>query len=531
MEKKIVNYPEYVNIERTEIILKQMQNCICKIYKGEGQSGTGFFCCIPYENRELKVLITNFHVIDEKYIKEKNIINVEIFQEQFRTIHIENDRKIYLSPDNKNDLAIIEIKEKDNIQDDNFLKLDDKLFIENPETFYESNNSIYIIQYPNKACVSYGILKSINKDNNEINHLCCTNEGSSGSPILSLESMKVIGIHRASNKTFNYNLGIFLNNPIKQIKNEMKIIGEIKKNYIEINNKEKNDHNIANVNNDNFIKELLKNNLISKEELEQNLNEKIFENNRNAYSKKHKEELNEGLLVNCGWNKNEYKLEQYIEDGIYNIIPKHFNNRAIDISCADIENMANLQLYEFNNSKAQQFEVKYNSKYKYHTIKCLCSNKFLSVDIKNNYNIVQYEEKNQIDQQWHIVFKDNSYIIISEVKGYLMNVDGSKDDLGTNIYCQERVDKDKFKLNQQFQFEIPPTPEGIKYFKKPLFHGEYNNKNSLVDGLKSIGENSSLEYRALIASINGIQEYKVDNNIKENLEMVDLLKQGKLKKP
>ena len=108
-----------------------------------------------------------------------------------------------------------------------------------------------------------------------------------------------------------------------------------------------------------------------------------------------------------------------------------------------------------------------------------------------------------------------------------MNVDGSKDDLGTNISCQQKTDK----LNQQFQFEIPPTPEGIKYFKKPLFHGEYNNKNSLVDGLKSIGENSSLEYRALIASINGIQEYKVDNNIKENLEMVDLLKQGKLKKP
>ena len=59
--------------------------------------------------------------------------------------------------------------------------------------------------------------------------------------------------HKTSKIKSNYNLGIFLNNPIKQIKNEMKIIGEIKKNYIEINNKEKNDHNIANKNNDNFI--------------------------------------------------------------------------------------------------------------------------------------------------------------------------------------------------------------------------------------------------------------------------------------
>jgi hypothetical protein len=112
-----------------------------------------------------------------------------------------------------------------------------------------------------------------------------------------------------------------------------------------------------------------------------------------------------------------------------------------------------------------------------------------------------------------------------------MNVDGSKDDLGTNIYCQERVDKDKFKLNQQFQFEIPPTPEGIKYFKKPLFHGQYSNQNSIVDGLKSIGEDSSLDYRTKIALKNGIQEYNIDDNVKENLEMVKLLKVGKLKKP
>ena len=507
-----------------------MKNCICKIYKGEGESGTGFFCYIPYENRELKVLITNYHVIDEKYIKEKNIIKLGINNDKIIiNIPIEKDRKIYLSPANKNDLAIIEIKEKDNLHEINFLKLDDKLLSENPETFYESKNSVYIIQYPNEACVSYGILKRINKDNNEIDHLCCTNEGSSGSPILSLESMKVIGVHRASNKKFNFNLGIFLNNPIKQIKNEMKIIEEIKKNYFEINNKEKKDHNIENENNDKFIQELLKNNLISKEELEQNLNEKIFENNRNVYKKKHKEEFNEGLLENFEWKKDEFILERYIEDGIYNIIPKNFNNKAIDISCGNNENMANLQLYDFNNTRAQQFEVKYNYEYKYYTIKCLCSNKFLSVDCKNNYNIVQYEENNKKNQQWHIVLRDNSYEIFSEIKGYLMNVDGSEDNLGTNISCQQRTDK--AQLNQQFQFEIPPTPEGIKYFKKPLFHGEYINKNSIVDGLKSIGENSSFEYRAVIASINGIQEYKIDNNIKENLKMLDLLKQGKLKKP
>ena len=519
IEQKIDNYPESVNKEKTKTIFKQMESCIGKIYTGEGKSGTGFFCCVPYENEEKKVFITNYHIINEKFIKEKDKIKLGIDNDHITIdIPIEKDAKIYLSPEKKNDLVIIEIKNTNNLQKIEFLKLDDKLLTENPESIYETKNSIYIIQYPREVCVSYGIVKKIN--DNKIQHLCWTDKGSSGSPILSLETMKVIGVHKGCEKIFNYNLGIFLRNPIKNLKNEMKKIKEIKKNYFEINK--------SNENNEIFIQELLKNNLISKEELEQNLNGKVFENNGNNYLMKHKEDLYEGILENDEWKKNKYILERYIEDGIYNIIPKHCNNMAIDISCGNNENMANLQLYEYNNSKAQQFEVKYNYEYKYYTIKCLCSNKFLSVDCKNNFNIVQYEENYKINQQWHIVLRDNySYEIISEIKGNLMNVDGYGDSSGTNISCQ----KGTGKLNQQFQFEIPPTPEGIKYFKKPLFHGQYSNQNSIVDGLKSIGEDSSLDYRTKIALKNGIQEYNIDDNVKENLEMIKLLKDGKLKKP
>ena len=77
-EKKITNYPEFVNIKGTEIILEQMKKSICKIYKGEGESGTGFFCCIPYKDQELEVFITNYHVIDENYIKNNEKINIGI---------------------------------------------------------------------------------------------------------------------------------------------------------------------------------------------------------------------------------------------------------------------------------------------------------------------------------------------------------------------------------------------------------------------------------------------------------------------
>ena len=77
-------------------------------------------------------------------------------------------------------MTIIQIK-KENIND--FFEIDDKLFDEDSEKLYLS---IYIIHYPkgDKAGVSYGTINVI--DNYDINHYCCTEIGSSGSPILNL---------------------------------------------------------------------------------------------------------------------------------------------------------------------------------------------------------------------------------------------------------------------------------------------------------------------------------------------------------
>ena len=67
-EKKIEDYPIPITIEGTNIILKQLINCFCKIENKKG-NGTGFFCSI---NDELKVLITNNHIIDEEIILKSN---------------------------------------------------------------------------------------------------------------------------------------------------------------------------------------------------------------------------------------------------------------------------------------------------------------------------------------------------------------------------------------------------------------------------------------------------------------------------
>ena len=99
------------------------------------------------------------------------------------------------------DIAIIEIKEIDNIN--NYLELHENLFKNEIEAYYK-NISIYTLHYFNgdKASASYGLSTEI--DNYEIKHLCSTEYGSSGSPILNLSNNKVIGIHKQGSKFINF---------------------------------------------------------------------------------------------------------------------------------------------------------------------------------------------------------------------------------------------------------------------------------------------------------------------------------------
>ena len=186
-EKKIRNSPEPVNIAGTKAILEQMINCICKIKIREA-SGTGFFCKIPLgKNESLNVLMTNYHILDEKYYEDNKEIHLLLNDEKEAfAIDLLTGRKTYFNKEY--DIAIIELKEEDGIK--NFLELDDNLFKEKEKVFYEGK-SIYVLQYPygRNACVSYGL--SINIEKNDIKHTCSTENGSSGSPILTNENDKL----------------------------------------------------------------------------------------------------------------------------------------------------------------------------------------------------------------------------------------------------------------------------------------------------------------------------------------------------
>ena len=214
-EVLIEDQPTPVDLEGTKVILSQMEYCICKIVKDDGQKGTGFFSTIPFpdEKNLLKVLITNNHVLNENDIKNNKTIKFIMYNKEKniaveKQIIIDNNRKKLTIKKEKEgiDITIIEIKpNKDKKY--KFLDIDDKALELNCK-----RKSIYILHYPrDKLLVSYGLMKDI-LDGKKINHYCNTEDGSSGSPILSLNNYKVIGVHYggSKNKNIKLNFGSFI---------------------------------------------------------------------------------------------------------------------------------------------------------------------------------------------------------------------------------------------------------------------------------------------------------------------------------
>ena len=201
---------------------KSKENCICRI--NGNLNGTGFFCKIEFEGKLIPVLITNYHVVNDDFMN----------QNQKLTFYIKNDlhsidikyRMFYSSTRNKYDMMIISLKGLKEGEVNNYLEIDENIFKDDSVYNYK-NESIYILHHPNaeEAKVSFG--NGIEKVNDyDIKHFCHTEPGSSGGPILSKITNKVIGIHKGSigNK---YNLGTFFKNPLDDLKYKKKVSNNI----------------------------------------------------------------------------------------------------------------------------------------------------------------------------------------------------------------------------------------------------------------------------------------------------------------
>ena len=234
-EGYIPGSPLPIVLETTNLIQKEY--CICKIKSNK--LGTGFFCKLESNNKKIPVLMTNYHVIDDKYLENNKYFEVYI-NNNHHIININKDSKIYSSDSKHYDIMIIKIN-KDNKDIKNYLEIDPNVYKEGSLKTYK-NESIYILHYPNckeselypiinKAYISYG--KGIELEDQDIiyniKHWCNTEKGSSGAPILSSLTHKVIGIHKGFIRTEKpYNIGTFLEFPLKEFEqNNNYIIAEL----------------------------------------------------------------------------------------------------------------------------------------------------------------------------------------------------------------------------------------------------------------------------------------------------------------
>mgnify|MGYP002626971971 CR=1 FL=1 len=218
-EQKLPNYPSPIFLEGSKKIINQMEKSVCRIFAKNGSKATGFFCKIPLSlNQYLRVFITNNHVLNEEYLEKENEIKISLKDdENIRTINLRNKLKY---TNKEHDITIISLNNNECENIFEFLELDDNI-LKNDGSIY-IGNSIYILHYPdnfggNKVAVSYGILKNRFEDKiYDFIHLCSTENGSSGSPILNISNNKIIGIHKQGIKSKEYNIGAFLCNSIKE---------------------------------------------------------------------------------------------------------------------------------------------------------------------------------------------------------------------------------------------------------------------------------------------------------------------------
>ena len=231
---KKANYQ--LNIQKEKEIspikyLQKAKNGICQIIIENYPFCSGCFCRIPYTNNfYLNALLTCHHVLNKNVVFSDGNIKIKV-----------NDRYIFLSLKNRKkwcneklNYFCIEIKDDDEI--DNFYQIDD-IILKN-----DYKNELYLQKY----ILTFAIMEDgeIGYSNGQINNIensyfwynCDIDKGYSGGVIINNKNNSIIGVnkgeHIINSNNSNINMGIFIYDIIKDIKNQNNKEIELEEKYI-----------------------------------------------------------------------------------------------------------------------------------------------------------------------------------------------------------------------------------------------------------------------------------------------------------
>ena len=319
-------------------ISTKLSKSMCKITfinnKNQEIYGTGFF--MLYKN--LKCLISVYHVINENLINKS--IEIEIYNNNnIKKYNLELKSRFIKFFKQPKDISIVEIKDSDGIKDIEYLDYD-----LNYKEGYSQYNGMEVLSlgYPFGKELADGSGEIKNIDGYEFEHNIHTEEGSSGSPIILFNLLKVIGIHKDGDRAKKINIGTFIGEIFDEIKDDL----SEKNNEKNIKVKEDDKRNIEKIDKNNILD--LSHKHLGNEGLQQQLNlinDNIIElnlswNNISDIKVLEKVKFNKLEILNLGWNKisNINILENV----------KFKKLKELNLSCNNISDIKVLEKVKFN---------------------------------------------------------------------------------------------------------------------------------------------------------------------------------------
>lgn len=176
-----------------------------------------------------------------------------------------------------------------------------------------------------------------------------------------------------------------------------------------------------------------------------------------------------------------------LADGTYTISTLLNSNYVLDVKDGSTSNGANIQLYESNDTAAQQFKVSHDSQ-GYVTFTNVKSGRVLDLNgaiVKDAGNIQQYTSNGTRAQKWIIKQDGNGYVVMSAINpNYILDLNGGSVRNGSNIQLHSVTGSNSQRWNI------------TKYVSKDerINSLAAQNKNTLADGVYEINSVKNSNY-------------------------------------